>query len=228
MGILKNDWSDVLEEEFQKDYYLELRDRLKTEYESSQVYPDMYDIFNALHFTPYDKAKVVLIGQDPYHGPGQAHGLSFSVQPGVRQPPSLQNIFKELKQDIGCESPNHGSLVHWAEQGVLMLNTVLTVRHKQPNSHRGLGWEHFTNAVIRTLNAREKPLVFLLWGKHAQQKEELITNDHHLIIKSPHPSPFSANRGFFGSRPFSRINNFLRENGIEEIDWQIPPINEND
>ncbi|MGM7703182.1 uracil-DNA glycosylase [Pseudalkalibacillus sp. Hm43] len=224
MEILQNDWSVLLREEFEKDYYHKLREQLKVEYGTHTVFPDMYDIFNALHYTSYEDAKVVLIGQDPYHGPGQAHGLSFSVQPGVRQPPSLKNIFKELQADLGHDIPNHGSLLHWAKQGVLLLNTVLTVRKKEPNSHKGLGWEQFTNSVIQTLNEREKPVVFLLWGRHAQAKEELITNGHHLILKSPHPSPFSANKGFFGSRPFSKINMFLRENGMEEIDWRIPDL----
>ncbi|WP_349408915.1 uracil-DNA glycosylase [Pseudalkalibacillus sp. SCS-8] len=226
MEILKNEWADVLNSEFEKDYYQRLREQLKVEYGNHTVFPDMYEIFNALHYTDYNDVKVVLIGQDPYHGPGQAHGLSFSVQPGVKQPPSLKNIFKELQSDLGHDIPDHGSLVHWAKQGVLLLNTVLTVRKKEPNSHKGLGWEQFTNTVIQSLNERETPLVFLLWGRHAQQKEELITNDHHLILKSPHPSPFSANKGFFGSRPFSRINQFLREQGLEEIDWEIPPIEE--
>ncbi len=222
MEILKNDWAELLQGEFNQAYYQKLREQLKVEYGTQTVFPDMHDIFNALHYTPYEDAKVVLLGQDPYHGPGQAHGLSFSVQPGVRQPPSLQNIFKELRADLGHDIPDHGSLIHWAKQGVLLLNTVLTVRKKEPNSHKGIGWEQFTNSVIQTMNEREKPVVFLLWGRHAQAKEELITNDHHLILKSPHPSPFSANKGFFGSKPFSKINAFLRENGMEEIDWQIP------
>ncbi|MBM7646691.1 uracil-DNA glycosylase [Scopulibacillus daqui] len=220
--ILKNDWSDYLNEEFHKEYYLNLREFLKKEYSSKTIYPDMYDIYNALHYTSYDKTKVVILGQDPYHGPGQAHGLSFSVQPGVRQPPSLQNIFKELHNDIGCEIPNHGCLIEWAKQGVLLLNTVLTVRRGNPNSHKGMGWERFTDQVIRTLNERNKPVVFILWGRHAQAKQELITNRRHYIIKSPHPSPFSANRGFFGSRPFSKANAFLQSIGEEPVNWCIP------
>ncbi|MCF6139011.1 uracil-DNA glycosylase [Pseudalkalibacillus berkeleyi] len=226
MTNLTNDWGEILQAEFEKEYYLQLREKLKVEYGNYTVFPDMYDIFNALHFTSYRDAKVILIGQDPYHGPGQAHGLSFSVQPGVRQPPSLKNIFKELHADLGYDIPDHGSLLNWTKQGVLLLNTVLTVRKKEPNSHKGIGWEHFTNAVIQSLNEREQPLVFLLWGKHAQQKEALITNNHHFILKSPHPSPFSANKGFFGSKPFSKINQFLRENDMEEIDWKIPNLEE--
>lgn len=219
--ILKNDWAEYLEEEFKKDYYLELRRFLIEEYRRHVVYPDMYDIFNALHYTAYSDTKVVILGQDPYHGPGQAHGLSFSVKPGITSPPSLQNIFKELKDDLGCPIPNNGYLVDWAKQGVLLLNTVLTVRQGMPNSHRGKGWEQFTDQVIRTLNNREKPVVFILWGKNAQDKKSLITAPRHFIIESPHPSPYSANRGFFGSRPFSKANNFLKSIGSKEIEWQI-------
>ncbi|MCM3567067.1 uracil-DNA glycosylase [Neobacillus mesonae] len=224
MEILKNDWAPLLEGEFNKPYYQHLRKFLAQEYQSRTVYPDMYDIYNALHFTSFTDTKVVIIGQDPYHGPGQAHGLSFSVQPGVRIPPSLQNIYKELQTDLGCFIPNNGCLVKWAKQGVLMLNAVLTVRAGTPNSHKGLGWEQFTDKVIETLNQREKPVVFILWGNFAQQKQQFITSSRHFIIKSPHPSPFSANRGFFGSRPFSRTNAILRENGMQEIDWQIPNL----
>ena len=224
MAILKNDWAPLLEEEFKKPYYLELRKFLVNEYNTRTIYPDKYDIFNALHFTPYEKTKVVILGQDPYHGPGQAHGLSFSVKPGVPIPPSLQNIYRELADDLGCKIPNHGFLEHWAKQGVLLLNTVLTVRAGQANSHRGKGWEQFTDRVISLLNEREKPVVFILWGRPAQSKKALITNSHHYFIESPHPSPLSASRGFFGSRPFSRANRFLRENNMEEIDWQIPDL----
>ncbi|EGL81362.1 Uracil-DNA glycosylase [Caldalkalibacillus thermarum TA2.A1] len=224
MGILKNDWSPLLEQEFEKPYYQRLRKFLIHEYRTQVVYPDMYDIYNALHYTPYAETKVVILGQDPYHGPGQAHGLSFSVQPGVQPPPSLQNIFKELHDDLGCYIPNNGCLEKWARQGVLLLNTVLTVRQGQPNSHRGKGWETFTDKVIQTLNEREQPVVFILWGRNAQAKKELITSPHHYIIESPHPSPYSANRGFFGSRPFSKTNKFLKEIGVEEIDWQIENI----
>ncbi|WLD93252.1 uracil-DNA glycosylase [Alkalihalobacillus sp. AL-G] len=223
MAILQNDWQDVLKQEFEKPYYRSLLEQLKEEYKTDKVYPDINDIFNALNYTPYKEAKVVILGQDPYHGPGQAHGLSFSVQPGVKHPPSLRNIFKELKDDLGHDIPDHGSLVQWAKQGVLLLNTVLTVKERQPNSHKGLGWEMFTNTVIKQLNRRSTPVVFILWGRHAQQKEELITNNDHFILKSPHPSPFSANRGFFGSRPFSRANLFLKKNGLDEIDWEILP-----
>lgn len=221
MAILKNDWAPLLEEEFAKPYYQQLRSVLKEEYKTQSVYPDRYDIYNALHFTPYKDVKVVIIGQDPYHGHGQAHGLSFSVKPGVVVPPSLQNIYKELQADLGCYIPNNGYLVEWTKQGVLLLNAVLTVRAGIPNSHKALGWENFTNKIIEKLNERETPVVFILWGRFAEQKQELITSAKHLIIKSPHPSPFSANKGFFGSRPFSRTNAFLRENGLWEIDWQI-------
>jgi len=222
MPILKNDWAPLLESEFEKPYYQKLRQFLVTEYKTRQIYPDAYDIFNALHLTPYQETKVVILGQDPYHGPGQAHGLSFSVKPGVNPPPSLQNIFKELHRDLGCAVPDHGYLVHWARQGVLLLNTVLTVREGSPNSHKGIGWETFTDRVIALLNDREVPVVFILWGKHAQEKASFINRDRHCVIASPHPSPFSANRGFFGSRPFSRANHFLRTHGISEIDWQLP------
>ncbi|WHY01320.1 uracil-DNA glycosylase [Neobacillus sp. DY30] len=221
MAILKNDWAPLLEEEFEKPYYQELRQKLLMEYQTKVIYPDKNDIFNALHYTSYKDTKVVIIGQDPYHGPGQAHGLSFSVKPGVRIPPSLRNIYKELKDDLGCSIPNHGYLVEWAKQGVLMLNAVLTVQAGNANSHKGLGWELFTNRVIEILNQRETPVIFILWGNFAQQKQQLITAPHHYIIKSPHPSPLSAHNGFFGSRPFSKANRFLREIGSKEIDWQI-------
>jgi uracil-DNA glycosylase len=223
MAILNNDWTEHLAAEFEKPYYLALRAFLKEEYKSGTVYPNMYDIFNALHYTPYARTKVVILGQDPYHGPNQAHGLSFSVKPGIQPPPSLQNIFKELKTDLGFDIPNHGCLLPWAEQGVLLLNTVLTVRAGNPNSHKGQGWEIFTQRIIEVLNERPEPLVFILWGRHAQEKEAVISGQHHLIIKSPHPSPFSANRGFFGSRPFSRANQFLRQHGLGEVNWQLPP-----
>ncbi|AKL96847.1 uracil-DNA glycosylase Ung [Clostridium aceticum] len=224
MTILKNDWGALLEEEFQKPYYLKLRELLIEEYNTKAIYPDKYDIYNALHLTPYNDTKVVILGQDPYHGPGQAHGLSFSVKPGIKLPPSLQNIFKELQEDLGCTIPNNGYLVEWAKQGVLMLNAVLTVRKGEPNSHKGIGWEIFTDRIIGLLNEREKPMVFILWGKNAQEKEGLITSSNHYIIKAPHPSPFSANRGFFGSKPFSKTNNFLRQTGSDEINWQIPNL----
>ncbi|WP_214480927.1 uracil-DNA glycosylase [Bacillus sp. SM2101] len=225
MTILNNDWSQLLEEEFNKTYYKKLRQNLKHEYNTETIYPDMYSIFNALHHTPYHKVKVVIIGQDPYHGPNQAHGLSFSVQPGIPVPPSLKNIYKELQNDIGCTIPNHGYLLKWTEEGVLLLNTTLTVRKGQPSSHRGLGWELFTDKIIEVLNEREKPVIFILWGRHAQEKQKLVSNSHHFIIESPHPSPFSANRGFFGSNPFSKANSYLRQIDSEEIDWQIDPLN---
>ena len=191
------------------------------EYKTQTIYPNMYNIFNALHYTSYANTKAVIIGQDPYHGPNQAHGLSFSVLPGVEPPPSLKNIFKELKNDLGCPIPQSGSLEKWAEQGVLLLNSVLTVRAGQPNSHRGKGWEIFTDQVIKTLNERETPVIFLLWGKNAQEIQRLITNSRHYKILAPHPSPLSAHRGFFGSKPFSKTNRYLREIGLEEIDWRL-------
>lgn len=224
MSILKNDWSPLLQDEFEKPYYTKLRRLLLDEYQTKVIYPDQYDIYNALHFTPYKDTKVVIIGQDPYHGPGQAHGLSFSVKPGVGIPPSLKNIYKELKTDLGCYIPNHGHLMEWTKQGVLLLNSVLTVQAGVPNSHKALGWEMFTDKVIEILNKREAPVVFILWGRFAQQKQELITSSKHYIIKSPHPSPFSANKGFFGSKPFSQTNAFLRTIGSKEIDWQITNI----
>ncbi|ULL14638.1 uracil-DNA glycosylase [Paenibacillus sp. H1-7] len=224
MPILNNDWEDLLAQEFEQSYYKELRQFLKEEYGSRTIYPDMYDIFNALRLTPYADTKVVILGQDPYHGPGQAHGLSFSVKPGVPAPPSLQNMFKELRDDLGCKIPNNGYLVRWAEQGVLLLNTVMTVREATPNSHKGKGWERFTDCVISQLNQREQPVLFILWGSHAQQKMQLITNKHHKVLRSVHPSPLSAHRGFFGSKPYSQTNDFLRSIGTEAIDWQIPDL----
>lgn len=222
MKIFQNDWAPFLETEMQKDYYQKLRTILIKEYKTRTIYPDMYDIFNAMHYTPYHKVKVVILGQDPYHGPRQAHGLSFSVLPGVEAPPSLVNIFKELERDLGCQVPNHGCLRHWAEQGVLLLNTVLTVREYQANSHQGIGWEEFTDHIITLLNQRKEPMVFVLWGRPAQRKQSMITNPAHLVITSPHPSPLSAYRGFFGSRPFSKANDFLVKHGMEPIDWQLP------
>lgn len=224
MQILKNDWKDLLCEEFKKDYYLKLRQSLINEYRSNTVYPDMYDIYNALHYTAYKDVKVVILGQDPYHGPKQAHGLSFSVQPGVPAPPSLINIFKELHNDLGCYIPNNGYLKKWADQGVLLLNASLTVRAGQANSHSTIGWEKFTDSVIVLLNEREDPVVFILWGKNAQSKQSLITNPRHAIIKSVHPSPLSAHAGFFGSKPFSKANQFLIAIGKVPIDWQIVDI----
>jgi uracil-DNA glycosylase len=221
MTILKNDWAPLLQEEFNKPYYQQLRETLRKEYETKVIYPDQEDIYNALHFTSFQDTKAVIIGQDPYHGPGQAHGLSFSVKPEVKIPPSLKNIYKELQADLGCGIPNHGYLVEWTKQGVLLLNAVLTVQAGKPNSHKALGWEMFTDKVIETLNQRETPVVFILWGRFAQQKQQLITASQHHIIQSPHPSPFSANKGFFDSKPFSQTNAFLRKIGSPEIDWQI-------
>lgn len=223
-NILKNDWQEVLGEEFQKPYYRQLREFLKNEYENYTVYPKQEDIFNALQYTPYKDAKTVILGQDPYHGPGQAHGLSFSVKPDVKIPPSLKNIFKEMQADLGCDIPNNGYLVKWAKEGVLLLNTVLTVRKGQAHSHKGKGWELFTDRVIQKLNEREKPVIFILWGKPAQEKGKLIDDSKHFILTSPHPSPFSARKGFFGSRPFSKANELLREQGEEPIDWKISDL----
>ncbi|MDQ0414127.1 uracil-DNA glycosylase [Mesobacillus stamsii] len=221
MQLLKNGWASLLAEEFEKAYYLELREYMMEEYEKETVYPEKEDIFNALLFTDYDKVKVVILGQDPYHRPGQAHGLSFSVKPGVAVPPSLRNIFKELKEDLGCKIPNHGYLKNWADQGVLLLNTVLTVRKGEAHSHKGKGWEIFTDKVIKLLNEREAPVIFILWGKPAETKRKLIDESKHKIIQSAHPSPLSASRGFFGSKPFSKVNEILRQSDRQEIDWQI-------
>lgn len=219
--IFKNDWQDLLADELEAEYYQKLRQILITEYKTHTVYPDKHDIFNALHHTAYQDVKVVILGQDPYHGPGQAHGLSFSVKPGVPAPPSLVNIFKELDTDLGCTVPNNGYLMKWADQGVLLLNTVLTVRAGEPNSHKPLGWTRFTDHIISLLAQREAPMVFILWGKNAQDKKALITNPKHLILESVHPSPLSSYRGFFGSRPFSKANAFLEKQGMRGIDWQI-------
>lgn len=222
--IFENDWQELLEDEMKKEYYLKLRQYLIGEYKTRTIYPDMHDIFNALHFTAYKDVKAVILGQDPYHGPNQAYGLAFSVRPGVRIPPSLVNIYKELEADLGCKIPNNGSLTKWAEEGVLLLNTSLTVRAGQANSHRRIGWEIFTDYIISLLNDREDPIVFILWGNNSKEKEKLITSPHHHIIKSVHPSPLSASRGFFGSKPFSKTNNFLISIGKDPIDWQIEDI----
>jgi len=221
MVHLGNDWDQILQGEFDKEYYLNLRQFLIQEYRTRTIYPSMYDIFNALKATPYKDVKVVIIGQDPYHGPDQAHGMCFSVKKGVPQPPSLQNIFKELEADLGCSRPSHGYLEQWAKQGVLLLNTALTVRAGQANSHRGKGWEIFTDNVIRHLADRKKPMVFLLWGANAKAKAALITNPDHLILTAAHPSPLSAWNGFFGCRHFSKANHFLQQHGMEPVDWQI-------
>ncbi len=222
--ILKNDWREYLNEEFEKEYYLKLRERLKQDYKTKIVYPPMYDIFNALHYTSYEDTKVLILGQDPYHQKGQAHGLSFSVNKGIKIPPSLQNIYKELSSDLGLYIPNNGYLKKWADQGVLLLNATLTVIDSQANSHKDIGWQIFTDKIIQVLNEKEKPVVFILWGKNAISKIPFITNKNHLILKSVHPSPLSANGGFFGSKPFSKTNQFLKQNGLKEIDWQIENI----
>lgn len=219
--ILHNDWAEYLDTEFNKEYYGNLREFLKKEYKTYTIYPDMHDIYNALHYTPFKNVKVVILGQDPYHGPDQAHGLSFSVKPEVEIPPSLKNIYKELQTDLGCRIPEHGYLVKWAEQGVLLLNNVLTVRKGQAHSHRGQGWEIFTDEVIKRLNDKNKPVVYILWGAAAQKKQALIDKAKHYIIKSPHPSPLSAHRGFFGSKPFSKTNQILEDNSLNPIDWQL-------
>jgi len=223
MVSIGNDWDEILKDDFATPSYEALRKFLIEEYRKYTVYPGMEDIFNALKATPYADAKAVILGQDPYHEPGQAHGMAFSVRPGVQQPPSLVNIFKELEEDLGIPrpAPDNGYLMPWAEQGVLLLNTVLTVRAHQANSHRGRGWEEITDAVIRHLSEREKPLVFILWGRNAQEKKNLIDGSRHLILEGAHPSPFSAYNGFFGGKYFSRANEFLKEHGMEEIDWNI-------
>ncbi len=220
-AIFKNDWQELLADELAADYYVKLREFLITEYKTRKIYPDKHDIFNALHHTAYMDVKVVILGQDPYHGPGQAHGLSFSVKPGVPAPPSLMNIYKELETDLGCFIPNNGYLLKWADQGVLLLNTVLTVRAGEPNSHKPYGWTRFTDHIIRLLAQREAPMVFILWGKNAQDKKSLIAGHGHLILESVHPSPLSAYRGFLGSKPFSKANAFLENKGMAPIDWQI-------
>ena len=221
MVNIGNVWDQVLEGEFEKEYYQKLRAFLIQEYRTRTIYPGMYDIFNALKYTPYDQVKAVILGQDPYHEPGQAHGMSFSVKKGVKQPPSLVNIFRELEDDLGISPPDHGYLMKWAEEGVLLLNTCLTVREHQANSHRGKGWEIFTDRVISLLNERKTPLVFILWGANAKSKAQLITGKQHLILTGAHPSPLSAYNGFFGGRYFSKTNAFLEENGEKSIDWDL-------
>ncbi|RDI41965.1 uracil-DNA glycosylase [Falsibacillus pallidus] len=223
---LNNDWDSLLSQEFEKDYFRRLEQFLGEEYETQNIFPAKKDVFNALKYTPYHNVKVVILGQDPYHGEGQAHGLSFSVLPGVATPPSLRNIFKELNADTGAEIPAHGFLKSWSEQGVLLLNTVLTVRKGQAHSHQKKGWETFTDQIISILNEREKPVIFLLWGKPAQKKMDLIDCEKHVVLTSPHPSPLSARKGFFGSRPFSKINHLLMEQGEEPIQWGIPKTDE--
>lgn len=221
MGAIQNDWLLALKEEFGKPYYAKLHKKVLEEYRTHLIFPPADDIFNAFHLTPLKNVKVVILGQDPYHNHNQAHGLCFSVKPEVEIPPSLVNIYKELHDDLGCAIPNHGYLTKWADQGVLMLNTVLTVRAHQANSHHGIGWEEFTDAAIRAVNAQDRPIVYMLWGRPAQMKKSMLTNPKHLILEAPHPSPLSAYRGFFGSRPFSKANDFLAANGAEPVDWQI-------
>ena len=224
MPPITNDWQQPLEVEFKKPYYKDLYKKVLEEYRSRQIFPNPDDIFNAFHLTPLKDVKVVILGQDPYHNDGQAHGLCFSVKPDVEVPPSLVNIYKDLQDDLGCRIPNNGYLVKWAKQGVLMLNTVLTVRAHQANSHRGIGWEQFTDAVIRAVDAQDRPIVFLLWGRPAQMKKSMLHNPKHLILEAPHPSPLSAYRGFFGCKHFSQTNAFLEKNGLAPIDWQIEDV----
>ncbi len=221
MAAISNDWLAPLTPEFAKPYYRELYKKVKEEYATHMIFPPSNEVFSAFELTPLADVKVVILGQDPYHNVGQAHGLCFSVKPDVEIPPSLVNIYKELHDDLGCYIPNNGYLVKWAKQGVLMLNTVLTVRAHQANSHRGIGWEEFTNAAIRVLNEQDRPIVFILWGSPAQRKKEMLNNPKHLVLEAPHPSPLSAYRGFFGSKPFSQTNAFLEKNGLTPIDWQI-------
>ena len=223
MVKLHNDWDAILAEEFKKDYYQQLRAFLKEAYKTRTIYPSMHDIFNALKLTAYQDVKAVIVGQDPYINPGEAHGLAFSVQPGAKTPPSLANIFKELKDDVGTYIPNNGHLVSWAKQGVMLLNTVLTVEARRSRSHAGKGWERFTDTVLFHLNDRAMPMVFLLWGKDAQAKGRLIDNPKHLVLKAAHPSPLAGGR-FFGCRHFSKTNGFLTQNGQSPIDWQIPNL----
>lgn len=221
MVNIGNDWDEILKDEFTKEYYLKLRAFLKDEYAHKQIYPHMNDIFNALVYTPFKDVRVVILGQDPYHGKGQAHGLCFSVQKGITPPPSLKNIYKELQSDLHCDIPTHGELTKWAKQGVLLLNTTLTVQEGKPASHAFKGWEILTDRIISILNTKEEPVVFLLWGNHAKQKSSLINNPNHLILTSAHPSPLSAYHGFLGNRHFSQTNNFLQQHHLKSIDWQI-------
>ena len=225
MPPITNDWLEPLTPEFSKPYYKKLFEKVIAEYRSGHpIYPPADDIFNAFHFTPLKKVKVVILGQDPYFNPGQATGLCFSVKPGVETPPSLVNIYRELHDDLGCYVPNNGYLKKWADQGVMLLNTVLTVRAHQPNSHRGIGWEEFTDAAIRILNEQDRPIVFMLWGGPARRKASMLNNPKHLILEAAHPSPLSAYKGFFGCRHFSKANAFLTEHGVSPVDWQIENI----
>ena len=221
MAAITNDWLAELSPEFRKPYYKKLYLTLKQEYAKEQIYPPSEEVFNAFHLTPLSQVKVLILGQAPYHEPGQAHGLSFSVPKGERIPPSLLNIYKEMHEDIGARIPSHGNLEAWAKQGVLLLNAVLTVRAHQAASHRQIGWETFTDAVIEAVNRQDRPIVEILWGSFARSKKPLLTNPKHLILEAPHPSPLSASRGFFGSRPFSKTNAFLSEHGVEPIRWEI-------
>ena len=224
MAAISNDWLPVLAPEFRKPYYKDLFQFVQTEYQTRQIFPPAQDLFNALHLTPLSKVKVVILGQDPYHGDGQAHGLCFSVRPDVDIPPSLINIYRELHDDLGCRMPDNGCLTKWADQGVLLLNTVLTVRAHQAGSHRGHGWEQFTDAILRAVNSQNRPVVYMLWGAPAQAKRQMLDNPRHLVLTAPHPSPLSAYRGFFGCRHFSQCNAFLEEHGEKPIDWQIENV----
>ena len=224
MAAIDNDWLGPLAPEFKKPYYKKLYETIKQEYGTRQVFPEAGDIFNAFAFTPLSQVKAVILGQDPYHNVGQAHGLCFSVKPDVDIPPSLVNIYQELQDDLGCTIPNNGYLVKWAGQGVMMLNTVLTVQAHAANSHRNIGWEEFTDAAIRVLNEQDRPMVFILWGRPAQMKKPMLNNPKHLILEAPHPSPLSSYRGFFGSKPFSKTNDYLIANGLTPIDWQIDNV----
>lgn len=219
--MIGNDWDNLLEEEFKKDYFINLLKTVQKEYSIKTIYPEKKEVFRAFRYTPYQNIKVVILGQDPYHGKGEAEGLCFSVPDGIRKPPSLQNIFKELNNDIGFDIPNSGSLVSWAKQGVLLLNTVLTVIKDQAASHKDLGWQIFTDEVIKKINEKDDPVVFMLWGNYARGKKKFITNSKHLVIESAHPSPLSAYNGFFGSKPFSKTNNYLIRNNIDPINWEI-------
>lgn len=222
MVNLGNDWDNILADEFEKEYYKKLRAFLVSEYKTRTIYPDMHDIFNALRYTSFENTRAVILGQDPYHGENQAHGLCFSVLRGIEPPPSLKNIYKELEADVGFVPPRHGELTHWAKQGVLMLNAVLTVRAHQANSHKGFGWEIFTDRVISELNNKKTPVVFLLWGANARQKARVITSPIHVKLETVHPSPLSAYNGFFGCRHFSKCNEILEKSGQAPIDWQLP------
>ncbi len=221
MKVNNPEWTKLLKKEMEKSYYQELQKFIENEYNDNKIYPHREEIFTALERTGYQQTKVVILGQDPYHGAGQAHGLSFSVKPGTTLPPSLRNIFKELHEDLGCPIPDQGHLISWADQGVLLLNTVLTVQEGMPNSHKGKGWERFTDHIINLLNKREKPVIFIMWGKQAREKLKLVTSSQHHIIQSPHPSPFAARKGFFGSKPFSKANAILDSLNEEQIDWSL-------